>query len=295
MYLLQEDQEAHGKCSFLQTPLEVRLQIYDYILAPLGYIKQSLDDERYPDRDDDYSEARFAKRLPSRLTPVPELELCTTCRQIYEESRDIVFRKNTFMLSSKICLGQFDYERGDERFNRHTLARMQHVFLTIDSVHFGTDLDWRYFQAMTSLRTMTICALHCRSVCKGRQLRRWEWNIKWLIRSIPATCSLQFGASSDLEVAYLKERSQWIYSISKPVCRESLKAASDPSLHELGRFNGYTTDFRHVSQKPPVVKLTWPAFKLGPQTHGILSLPVRIRHQIWKYVAAEGTLPVDAD
>ncbi|KAI9657094.1 MAG: hypothetical protein M1821_003260 [Bathelium mastoideum] len=262
---------ASSQCALLTLPLEIRLQIYELVLAPVGYVQQQMI-ERQP------------KKTRSRITPLLDLGLLATCRQIYEESRDIVFKRNVFMLSTNLCLGNRKDNGSDDRFDRQTLSKIENVVIVVGWFHHGKHLDWRFFQAMTSLRNATISIIADYRQRSVYHVKRCNYTLKWLIRCIPAKCSLRLGASSSEEVDYVQQMRQHHLSPNRPIDKTDLEGVSQAYLPEQGRLNGYTMDFRRSRPTASLLNPNYPQCELGTRPLSLVALPHNVRLLILGYL-----------
>ena len=100
------NEHVHGmtsvpQLSFLACPGEIRQIIYRYALVPVGEVCLC----RKIDREDDISQVEPDMRCKVTIdahAPYherPSVHLLATCRQIYDEAKDIVFDQNRFILT----------------------------------------------------------------------------------------------------------------------------------------------------------------------------------------------------
>lgn len=206
-------------------PVELRLRIYEYVVAPTGNV---------------YFCAKGALRgLPSLIPIVKEqqqkykyrfhakltLELLRTCRQIYREARDILFDCNTFF----VCVNA-NMLSVLEPVNRQHLFRLdapvvvrpmlRHVFLFTDLHDDQVTAEITHLlSSLTSLKTLRIAIVWSElRASSSRSLGRpvggegsyscsHEKTLSMIIQTVPSDCNIDFGSRSETEAAYVRNAS----------------------------------------------------------------------------------------
>ena len=142
------DPDHKSRCYLLVLPAELRLKIYEAVLAPIGTIKLM---------------STRSKRFATE--PILAPALLRTCRQIHSEAEPILYGENS------ICLKVDAHDTcspsiAERRLPQHVLEKLQHMSVTLDCAsNFYArylEVDWAPFSALVSLKTLRLAMLTCK-------------------------------------------------------------------------------------------------------------------------------------
>ena len=134
--------ETKNRCHLLELPAELRMRIYEYAIAPTGFLA-------------------LTSTKNKRRATVPILAPCllATCRQIHSEAAHILYAENS------ICITVDAHDTcwpvvAESRLPQYVLERLQHLTVLLDCTSYFSasyeDVDWCAFGALISLKTLRL-------------------------------------------------------------------------------------------------------------------------------------------
>lgn len=238
---------------FLDLPPELRVSVYRELLAP-GHISI-----RQPKHDGPRTVVATFALYPAILR---------TSRQIYKESRDILYNDNTVLLNVHLTLGCGRTNMiNAEHMPWAKLARLRNVTFVVHAaapndvtISGPFRCDWRQFQAMIGLKGARICVLE-RQDQQGppKYLEYKTLLLKEIIERMPADCKVSYGARNGPEQSHLKhvlgglmDGRMGIKGYNRPCCavdEEVLRKCAEPLLGSQGVKSGCSKDHRWPERK----------------------------------------------
>lgn len=166
---------------FLNLPTELRLLIYIYALTG----------------PDNVIGIYFSFQT-NHVKPNLSLNLVRTCKRIYHEAHDILYTKNTILIS---------VGRQETRLPPHVLGNLRHIFILLKSTVYWQDeclvdnIDFSKIQAMTKLQNLRICVIDI-ALTTTRPIECWTSVLSAFIENVPAGCEILFGTDTRAERAF---------------------------------------------------------------------------------------------
>jgi len=166
-------------------PSELRVRIYEYVLAPSGVLCLN---------------STSSKRCA--VDPIATPALLATSRRIHRECSDILYAQN------EICIAVSAHDTrwpaiSEKRLPQPVLARVQHMCVILDCTNYFNasyaDVDLAAFEALVALKTLRISMVYRENYPSQRlaplhipQLR--EYNVvAQVLERVPASTKLSFG------------------------------------------------------------------------------------------------------
>lgn len=171
------------QCGLLQLPAELRVRIWEYVLAPTGTLCLTRTNTK-----------RFA------TDPVLAPRILATCRQIHHEAASMLYAENS------ICITVDAHDTcwpliPESRLPQRVLGKLQHMCIILNCINnFSAsyeDVDWTALSALTSLQTLRIALV--RSEHDSDPERMWprpesmEQLLPVILERIPAAARVTYG------------------------------------------------------------------------------------------------------
>ncbi|KAK4634405.1 hypothetical protein CLAFUW4_01676 [Fulvia fulva] len=183
-------------CSLLALPAELRLRIYEYVLAPTQTLHLT-------------SSATHRRAVSPRVSP----QLLATCQQIHGEAHEVLYGDNS------VCIVVDGQAMGapavaESRLPQSVLDRLQHVCLVVDCTalfraHF-VEVDFDTLGALIGLeraRIAMVIRTGTEDDTPSADMRDALGSlIALILQRVPATASVEYGVEAGSAEADVAER-----------------------------------------------------------------------------------------
>lgn len=166
---------------FLDLPTELRLLIYKYALTG----------------PDNVIGIYFSCQT-NHVKPNLSLNLLRTCKRICHEAHDILYTKNTILIS---------VGRQETGLPPHVLGNLRHIFILLKSSVYWQDeclaenIDFGKIQAMKKLQSLRVCVIDI-ALTTTRPIECWTPVLSAFIENVPTGCEILFGTDTRAERAF---------------------------------------------------------------------------------------------
>ncbi|KAF2094676.1 hypothetical protein NA57DRAFT_79851 [Rhizodiscina lignyota] len=176
-----QKEATFGKLEFLELPAEIRLLVYEQLFGNrAGKTVQVLDHV-----GDTATTRRVYCVWMSRKSHKPEITLMTTCQQVYDEVKDVLYHRNYFCLfASNVSSPWFDGEAS--QLQATLLPRIENLALELRIYHDSSIRDW--------LRTRLMTNSHG-SPQRAKSEQNFDGDSEllfWLLEAIPRTVTINW-------------------------------------------------------------------------------------------------------
>lgn len=213
-------------------PAELRMRIFEFALAPELAL-------------------RLTSNKTNRFAVLPQVSpaLLRASKQTEREAAGILFEQNTIHLNVDVHETAWPII-SENRLPMPVLAQLRHLFVVLDATSYFRanyqDVDFRAFEAMTSLQTLRICMLSRQHIVSGHSLLLQEL-FREILERVPRECRIECGTSGLLEEAFVQERAKMARQRAYGVVvyetdEEVLSAAVEDVAETQGCKNGGNED-----------------------------------------------------